>query len=122
MTFDPRKANVSEAFRRRNPHLFGVGGLGAGQPQSHQGPALVQDPQAREASGEGVASGSARVTFCFFTHRILDDDNYVGGMKPLRDAIARWIGIDDGDPRLVWKYHQIPTAGRCGVSTTIETT
>lgn len=26
-----------------------------------------------------------------------DDDNLVASMKPVRDAVAKWLGVDDGD-------------------------
>lgn len=32
-----------------------------------------------------------------------DDDNAAGGLKASRDAVAEWLGVDDGDPRVVWK-------------------
>jgi hypothetical protein len=38
--------------------------------------------------------------------RKLDDDNLAGGFKAVRDAVARWIGIDDGSPIYRWVYNQ----------------
>ena len=38
--------------------------------------------------------------------RKLDSDNLVGSGKHVRDAIARWLGIDDGDERITWSYAQ----------------
>lgn len=38
--------------------------------------------------------------------RKLDDDNLASGFKATRDGIADWLGIDDGDPRLTWRYAQ----------------
>ncbi|TSA41471.1 MAG: hypothetical protein D4R57_00560 [Verrucomicrobiales bacterium] len=52
--------------------------------------------------------------------RTLDDDNYVGACKHLRDAIAATLGIDDGDKRISWQYQQIQTRGREGVLVQIE--
>lgn len=52
--------------------------------------------------------------------RKLDDDNFVGACKHLRDAIAASLGIDDGDPRLRWEYSQHETAGAEGVMVKIE--
>ena len=34
----------------------------------------------------------------------MDDDNAIGSLKACRDAIAEWIGIDDGI--LTWAYSQ----------------
>ncbi len=39
--------------------------------------------------------------------RMYDDDNFVAGCKALRDAIAKWLGVDDGDARLRWHYGQL---------------
>lgn len=32
----------------------------------------------------------------------LDDDNLASAMKPCRDQIATWLGVDDRDPRVRW--------------------
>jgi hypothetical protein len=42
-----------------------------------------------------------------FRKRRLDHDNLVGGMKPLRDSIARMIGVDDADSNFSWRYTQV---------------
>lgn len=34
----------------------------------------------------------------------MDDDNVAYACKGLRDAIAEWLGIDDGDERVDWIY------------------
>lgn len=38
----------------------------------------------------------------------LDEDNLLRSFKPVRDAIADWLGCDDADKRIVWKYRQTP--------------
>lgn len=38
--------------------------------------------------------------------RDLDDDNLASGFKAFRDGVADWLGIDDGDKRLTWRYAQ----------------
>jgi hypothetical protein len=38
--------------------------------------------------------------------RTLDDDNLASGFKAVRDGVADWLGIDDGDKRLTWRYAQ----------------
>lgn len=41
--------------------------------------------------------------------RALDTDNLAGAMKHVQDAIARKLGVDDGDTEKVrWEYHQMP--------------
>ena len=36
----------------------------------------------------------------------MDSDNLVSAMKHIRDGIADWIGIDDGDDRIEWRCAQ----------------
>jgi len=38
--------------------------------------------------------------------RSLDSDNLQGAFKAVRDAVAAWLGIDDGDDRIEWRYAQ----------------
>jgi hypothetical protein len=42
----------------------------------------------------------------------LDDDNLRESFKAVRDAIARIIGIDDGDERIKWEYEQVAVGKR----------
>ena len=61
-----------------------------------------------------------RVTLISFRKRELDDDNLIGGFKPLRDAIARWLGLDDNQRVIDWQYGQVETKGRAGTAVNIE--
>lgn len=36
----------------------------------------------------------------------LDSDGVVGAMKSVRDEIAKWLGVDDADPRIEWRVEQ----------------
>ena len=36
----------------------------------------------------------------------LDTDNLAASAKGIRDGIADWLDIDDGDERLDWRYEQ----------------
>jgi hypothetical protein len=38
----------------------------------------------------------------------MDDDNLAGAFKGLRDAVAGWLRVDDGDGRVAWRYDQRP--------------
>jgi hypothetical protein len=38
--------------------------------------------------------------------RAFDGDNLQRAMKAVRDAVADWLGVDDGDPRVSWHYAQ----------------
>lgn len=48
----------------------------------------------------------------------LDDDNLARAFKALRDALAKWLDVDDGSPLVNWRYEQ--RAGEAGVMVTIE--
>lgn len=52
--------------------------------------------------------------------RPLDDDNLRAGCKAVRDAIAAWFGLDDGERWIVWDYSQLETRGRVGLAVKIE--
>lgn len=68
----------------------------------------------RVLAGAGVVS----VHLERVSPREADDDNVVGGLKAVRDEIATWLGVDDGDPRVVWSYSQ--TRGPFAVLVTIR--
>jgi hypothetical protein len=36
----------------------------------------------------------------------LDSDNLSAAMKSCRDGVADWMGAQDNDPRIEWKYKQ----------------
>lgn len=38
--------------------------------------------------------------------RPLDDDNLQRALKAVRDVVAEWLGADDADPRIRWRYKQ----------------
>jgi hypothetical protein len=46
------------------------------------------------------------VTLTRVAPRDLDDDNLAGGFKSVRDGVADWLGIDDRDKRVQWRYEQ----------------
>ena len=48
----------------------------------------------------------------------LDSDNMVGSQKHVRDAIAKVLGIDDGDPRVEYRVEQ--RKGPWGIEIRIE--
>lgn len=37
---------------------------------------------------------------------IKDDDNLAAGCKAVRDEFAAWLGVDDGDKRVTYRYEQ----------------
>jgi len=46
------------------------------------------------------------VTLTRIAPRELDDDNLAGGAKSLRDGVADWLGLNDRDKRIQWRYAQ----------------
>lgn len=47
-------------------------------------------------------AGPWRVVITRVGPRAMDDDNCTASAKGCRDAVAAWLGIDDGDDRVVW--------------------
>jgi hypothetical protein len=50
--------------------------------------------------------GPLVVTLTRIAPRVLDDDNLRGALKACRDGVADWLGVDDRDPRVEWRYGQ----------------
>ena len=46
------------------------------------------------------------VTLTRVAPRTLDTDNNVSGLKAVRDGVSLWLGVDDADPRVMWRYAQ----------------
>ncbi len=133
--------HVSDAVRRLNPELFGpapaLGAVPAQEPKPAPAQTLDRIAAQRQAGAQRVSGGRegehrtrpikarpggvyAVVTFVRYGKRALDDDNLAGSCKPIRDAVAAWLGIDDGDPRIRWEYGQVETRGAQGVSVKVE--
>ncbi len=51
-------------------------------------------------------SGPLVVTITRIAPGTLDSDNLAGSGKAVRDGVADALGIDDGDPRIEWRYAQ----------------
>lgn len=109
---------ISEATRRRNPQLFAVGAV---VPDSAKRPAvqaLVKSVQKPTGSTAGV---QVIITVIAFRRRLLDRHDAVAyAAKPLTDAIAERLGVDDANERLTWKYEQFKTDGEQGTVVKIE--
>jgi hypothetical protein len=119
---DIRDAKVSEAVRRRNPHLFGVVTVCAQVGKHETVPALVEEPPGHKPRARRVAANKPviRVSLICFRRRLLDDDNAITGQKAFRDAIAESLGIDD---RFIqWEYQQFHTQGQPGTAVKIDIT
>ena len=66
--------------------------------------------------------GSVEIVVSLITcrRRELDDDGNVAALKPLRDAIAESLLLDDADKRIRFQYSQIETRAIQGVIVMIE--
>ena len=56
------------------------------------------------------------VTLVRIAPRRLDDDNLRGAFKAVRDEVAAFFHIDDGDSRIVFEYQQRPMKPRPSLS------
>lgn len=54
------------------------------------------------------AGERVRVAIVRVGGRRMDDDNLRIAAKWVRDTVALFLGVDDGDPRLRWEYDQSP--------------
>lgn len=115
MSPDVRKLNEAQ--------LFGVGKLETQKPQQNPSTALAGKPSGQQGGLSRVDKHGPRirVTLIRFGSKTLDGDNLRGGgFKALRDAIARWLGLDDADDVIDWEYAQCVTRGRQGTAVRIE--
>lgn len=93
-----------------------LGAVGIAKREHSAPPALGSDAPAKQSRRASVVVSLIRVG-----KKSLDShDNLRAGFKPLVDAIAKSIGIDDGDPGIRWQYGQVETAGEPGTIVRIE--
>lgn len=57
-------------------------------------------------AAKAPASVPCIVTLTRIAPRELDNDNSISGCKNARDGVALWIGVDDADKRIEWRYAQ----------------
>ncbi len=61
------------------------------------------------------------VTLTRLSERFLDDDNVRDALKAVRDEVAAWLGVDDRDERVTWRYGQQKMQRGCfGVRVQLE--
>ena len=53
--------------------------------------------------GIAVPAGPWRVVITRVGPRVLDDDNRTASAKGCRDAVAAWLGVDDGSESVRWE-------------------
>ena len=84
------------------------------------------EPQARPLEPRGKTQKNRRrgpaylVTFISVRVRELDDDNLIGGCKPLRDAVAEHLGLADDKKSIKFAYGQVVSPGEQGTIVMIE--
>jgi hypothetical protein len=107
--------NVSKSVKLRNPHLYPVGPLRSAYGQQNDPPTLERKPSREKPSRDRVEKGSKsvlRIGFIMCRRTLQDGDNAIAGCKFLRDAVCHTLGVDDGDLRIEFYYHQIVSKDR----------
>lgn len=46
------------------------------------------------------------VTLVRCAPRLIDDDNSIASLKGVRDAVAKWLRVNDGSIDVTWRYEQ----------------
>jgi hypothetical protein len=118
---DPKIPYGSEAYRKRNPHIFG-----SNRPVDSMGAKVPQQDKRGEGQNSKLESGSEcrgfRIKLIQLRRRLLDaHDNQRAACKPVVDRITERLGFkDDSDPLLQWSYEQARTLGQQGLVVFIE--
>ncbi len=115
-----KSAPVSQAVRRRNPHIYGERTNQTHDSGVHPGlQSAKREPNPVQTLDLGTTPRSGRkrklvaiVTILAFRNRYADDDNITAGCKSLRDCIATSLGVDDGDGRVRFECRAVQTGGR----------
>lgn len=94
-----------------------LGGLVAPEQQQAPPPTLVKKLPGRRGRQTGPV---VLVTIIAVRQSLLDADNSTAGYKPLQDAIAAQLGIDDGDPRVRFEYDTVFTHGEPGTIVKVQ--
>jgi hypothetical protein len=111
-------SHASDSFKKLNPHLcYSACGLETSKPKSTASQTLVSGDKKRKSGKSRVA---VIITLIGVGRTELDSDNFVAACKPLRDGIAKTLGINDADKRVQWQYGQIYSKGRRGILVTLE--
>lgn len=112
-----RKVAFSNDVLARSPELRSVlGTVDTPKPQSKARPTLGQRPRYSPSRTSRLA---CVVTLIRVGKGTLDGDNLQAAFKPLRDAIANTLELDDGDSRIEWQYRQIG-AGEAETGTIVK--
>lgn len=88
-------------IQRLNPHLFGVAQLESAKSK----PKAALDRPAPAAEKRKAGPGW-RVAITAHVGKQWDGDNLQAGCKQVRDGIAEFLGVDDNDGAVEWRYGQ----------------
>lgn len=90
----PSAGNLHEHWRKRHQRI------------KAQRAATLLAMKARGKIITIVGAWSMTVTLTRIAPRALDSDNLAFAFKGVRDEVAAYFGVNDNDPRLVWRYAQ----------------
>lgn len=121
MKWENLSPELRERIIKQEPEHFNQAGIvGRLQKQKPKSDTLPPLDYSQKGKSRRERRMVVIVTLVSFRHRLLDSDNCEGSFKGLRDAVARSIGVDDGDKRFRWECRQVETAGKEGTLVTIE--
>lgn len=107
--FLKRFPNATESTLRANGFDVGAVEKPEREPSAN---ATLERKSSGKSQGKRCLGVVVEIVAC--RRRLFDDDNSIAGLKPMRDAIARSLGVDDGDERIRWCYGQCRTDGAEG--------
>ena len=89
--------------------------------------ALDKGGKKKQGSSRSRSKGNRRkrppeiiITMTAHLPRYFDSDNLDIALKPVRDALAKWIGVDDGDYIIMWEHDQTLTRGEPGICVVVR--
>ena len=110
------REKILQADRQQNPRPVRALEANGTEPA----PARALDRRGTKHQG-GAGGVAVRITCIALRRRLVDrHDGVAFACKPLTDAIAKTLGVDDADPRLDWEYGQVVTRGKQGVLVKVE--
>lgn len=116
-------------FIEVEPGVYAKAPMGAVGPKKHgkQPGALGRQAQAKQGGKGGRPKRNIRdraavytVTMTAHLNTRMDGDNLANALKPVQDALADWLGVDDADGRIRWECGQVETRGTTGVCVAIS--
>ena len=100
---------ASASTIKRNAYAPALATIPSPKPQQEARPL---EPR-RKAQKAGTRSPAFLVTIISLRNRELDDDNFIGGCKPLRDAVAEHLGCPDSKKFIRFHYCQVVSSTKC---------